>query len=151
MKFGGVLFLTIAVLCSACAPTTQTHIYRKRGDIRISKDPGRPLSVSLRTPVLRGPVQGEIDTAKSFARDSHGQQFHLSTAKIPYVEAYPDRSYFLTRELFLLSPAGVRHTGWPNGDWQLHVELQSGRGRETYEADFNLSFLLWTPFHGPPN
>ena len=151
MKFRGTLFLCVAILCAACAPTTQYKIYRTHRDIRISKDPGSPFIVNLRTPTLSGPEQGEIDTAASYARDSRGQQFHLATAKIPGVEADPARSYFLTRELFLISPAGVRHTGWPNGDWQLHVELLSDRGRETYDADFNLSFLLWTPFSGPPN
>ena len=151
MKLRVVLLLCMVALLSSCARTTQIHYYRQRGDIRICKDPGQPLRVSLRTPKLRGPAQGEIDTTASFSRDSHGQQFSLATAKIPYVESYPERSYFLTRQLLRISPAGVRHTGWPNGDWQLHVEVLSERGRETYDADFNLRFLLWTPFLGPPN
>jgi hypothetical protein len=145
-----VLILCVAAFCSACVPTTQIQYYRTRGDISISKDPGTPLEVALRTPILSPMQKGEIDTTASYARDSSGRKFGIQTTKNAYEESYPVPSYFLQRQLWLVS-SGRQRRGWPNDRWQLHVELVSPRGREIYEADFRLWLLIWTPFLGPPN
>jgi hypothetical protein len=144
-----LLTAVLTMLCG-CVPVTQIQYTSKQGDIRIA--PGNPtFSVSLATPTLDPVKHGEIDLQSSFARNSQGKRFSLLAKKNPEVEAYPDKSFFLSRELLLLSASGNPRRRWPDGQWSLHLERVSGRNREIYDAEFRLSTLLWTPFLGPPN
>ena len=145
-----LLLAGVLMTCSGCVPVTLIQYYNKQGDIRIC--PGNPgFSVSLATPSLDSTKQGEIDLETSFARNSRGKRFSLIAKKIPYVETYPDKSYFLERELIRLSPSGSQLRNWPDGQWSLHLERVSGKQREIYHADFRLNTIIWTPFLGPPN
>ena len=140
----------VLIMLCGCVPVTQIQYANRQGDIRIC--PGNPtFSVALATPTLDPGKHGEIDLETSFARNSHGKRFSLLAKKNPYVEAYPDKSYFLSRELLLLSASGSPRRSWPDGQWSLHLERVSDRKREIYNADFKLSTLIWTPLLGPPN
>ena len=144
-----LIFGLCGLLLSACVPLTQIRYHSRHGDIRVCPD--TPLSVCLHTTILDRRQQGEIDTTASFAKQPNGHRYNLSAEKIPYVENYPDPSYFMQRDLFLVSSAGRRRRSWPHGDWELHIERTSPHGREIYDASFELYTLIWTPFLGPPN
>ncbi len=146
MKSHLFILIVCCTLFSACVPLTQIRYRSTRGDIRICPD--TPLSVNLHTPTQNRKEQGELDTKASFATRPDGRRFSLIAEKIPYVENYPQPSYFLTRNLYLVSSSGTRHRAWPHGDWQVHIERSSPRGRETYDTSFELYTLIWTPFLG---
>ena len=146
-----ILMAGAVALLSACVPTTQIQCFHTRGDMRVSKDWGGPLSIAVRTPTLVSTQQGEIDMRASFARDGQGRRYRLMAEKVPYVESYPAASYFLQRRLWRVSGEGRPLSDWPNGDWTLHVERVFPRGRETYGAVFKLCTRGWTPLSGAPN
>jgi hypothetical protein len=135
----------------ACAPTTQLRTDLIRGDIRLSKDWGGEMSVSLHTPSLDVAQQGEIDTRSSFVRDSQGRRYGLVAEKISFVESYPEKSCFLQRRLRCLSPSGQSLPAWANGHWKFHVVRRFPGGIETYDVAFKLFTRFWTPLSGAPN
>jgi hypothetical protein len=128
---------------------TGVDYQQRRGDIRVIKD-NAPLVMDVGTPTLDRAEQGEIDTKTSYAEDAAGNRYRVIADKRPYTESLPNfGTYYLTRDLWRVSPAGKR-VSWPNGEWHLHIERLSPHGRETYDTRFRLYFWLWTPFAGPP-
>ena len=85
MIFRAVILLFCAGL-AGCLALPQTHVYKRSGDIRLSKSSGTELRVDLWTPTLDLKQQGEINPTTSFAIDKKGNRFKLIVKKIPYIE-----------------------------------------------------------------
>jgi len=155
MKIRSLGALATCILFSGCIPSQQIHFTRRPHDhdLRISPGYGRPLALSIKTPTLDWTKQGEVNSALSYAKDSRGNQYAVLAVANEYARNYPERSYFTSHDLYLVNPRDKNKTlpGWRNGRWNLHLVLDSPRGRSTMDAGFVLSNFTFILFVHRPN
>ena len=133
-----VCFITLFFIFG-CASAKKVAVIEQRKGIRISAHESGSLLINLQTPSFTSSKKGRIVSSVSYAIDSDGNKYNLTSESFQYAHDYLKPKAFASYLVWLKEPYSKVRTNWYNSVWSIHVVLKPERGFEVFETTIKLN------------